>query len=98
MPQHTPDGRIDKELRLPVSKPTCPTFAGDDLSVLAVTSANQGPEDGDLAGSVFLFQTTTTGQALTPARVPTSPEPPASPRAQTVAEPSRPERDPQSGG
>ncbi len=73
--RYTPDGRIDKEVRLPVRKPTCPTFAGDDLSVLAVTSANQGPEDGELAGSVFLVQTSTTGQPPTPARAATGPNP-----------------------
>jgi len=48
-------------VELPVRKLTSATFVGPDLSILAVTSANMAPGDGDLAGSIFLIHTTTNG-------------------------------------
>ncbi len=33
-----PKGRIDREIDMPVPRPTCPTFGGDDYDVLYVTS------------------------------------------------------------
>lgn len=35
-----PDGSIDRDIDLPVSQPTMPAFAGDDLATLYVTSAS----------------------------------------------------------
>ncbi|CAM3178219.1 Sugar lactone lactonase YvrE [Paracoccus aminovorans] len=46
---HAPDGRLLKRLALPASQPSCPCFAGPNLSQLLVTSAAEGrhgPQDG----------------------------------------------------
>lgn len=46
---HAPDGRQLQRLTLPAGQPTCPCFAGPDLSRLIVTSAadgRSGPDDG----------------------------------------------------
>jgi sugar lactone lactonase YvrE len=37
-----PDGRVDREIRLPVSQPTMCAFGGADLDVLYITSASNG--------------------------------------------------------
>jgi sugar lactone lactonase YvrE len=37
-----PDGSIEREIGLPVSQPTCPTFGGPELSTLFVTTAVKG--------------------------------------------------------
>lgn len=39
---HAPDGRLLRRLTLPASQPSCPCFAGRDLSRLIVTSAAEG--------------------------------------------------------
>jgi L-arabinonolactonase len=55
--RYTPDGRLDRELRLPVTQPTMMAFGGDDLQDLYLTttrygesqaSAKSGPGPGDL--------------------------------------------------
>jgi len=38
----TPDGRLDREVKLPVSQPTMCAFAGPELDVMYVTSAASG--------------------------------------------------------
>ena len=38
----TPDGELDRTIRLPVEAPTMPAFGGDDLSTLFVTSISTG--------------------------------------------------------
>jgi L-arabinonolactonase len=53
-----PDGRIDREIALPVRKPSSPCFGGDDLSILFVTSMGAQiqptfPPDGELGGAIF---------------------------------------------
>lgn len=56
--RYAPDGRVDRELRLPVSRPTSCMFVGSDLRTLAVTSARpdvNSQEGEPLAGSVFLM-------------------------------------------
>lgn len=40
--RYTSDGRLDREIPLPVSQPTMCAFAGDDLDTLYVTSASDG--------------------------------------------------------
>lgn len=67
--RYRPDGRIDLIWHLPTSCPTSLAFVGDDLSTLAVTTA-QAPDAsaaGELDGSIFLIPTNTTGLAMTPA-------------------------------
>jgi sugar lactone lactonase YvrE len=56
--RYRPDGTLDEELRLPVTNPTCPAFAGPDLDELYVTSARHRltPEQLEaepLAGSLL---------------------------------------------
>jgi sugar lactone lactonase len=53
-----PDGRVDREIKLPVSRVTCPAFGGKDLKTLYITTAREGISAEDavkepLAGSVF---------------------------------------------
>ena len=53
-----PDGRADREIQLPVMKPTSLCFGGEDLSILFVTSMGaqlkpEFPPDGELGGAVF---------------------------------------------
>ena len=48
--RYTPDGRIDRTLRVPASQPTCVCFAGPDLDVLCVTTARDGLSDAALLG------------------------------------------------
>ena len=65
----TPDGRIDRELAVPVSKPSMCSFGGDALDTLFVTSiqpANPQGDDVELAGEVFALRPGTQGLAETP--------------------------------
>ena len=53
----TPGGSLDRELALPVAKPSMPCFGGPDLDTLLVTSIVQpGCEDDALAGAVLLVR------------------------------------------
>jgi sugar lactone lactonase YvrE len=52
-----PDGKLDRELNLPVAKPSMPCFGGPELDTLLVTSIVQpGKEDDALAGAVLLVR------------------------------------------
>jgi len=56
--RYAPDGRIDREIALPVTNPTCLCFGGRDLTTLFITSATKflTPEQlaqEPLAGSVL---------------------------------------------
>lgn len=58
--RYAPDGRIDRAVEVPVARPTCPAFGGDDLSVMYVSSARTGLDAGALekqpqAGGIFAF-------------------------------------------
>lgn len=59
--RYTPEGRIDRTLRVPASQPTCVCFAGPDLDMLCVTTARIGLTEAALlgeqnAGDVFLYR------------------------------------------
>ncbi|MET1075836.1 MAG: SMP-30/gluconolactonase/LRE family protein [Umezawaea sp.] len=58
--RYTPDGRLDREIPLPVDQPTACCFGGDDLTDLYVTSARTGLDEAALAtrplsGSVLVL-------------------------------------------
>ena len=66
-----PDGRIDRTLVVPVSKPSMCSFGGDALDTLFVTSIQPAQPQGDdrsLAGEVFALRPGTQGLAETPYR------------------------------
>jgi len=67
----TPDGRVDREIAVPVSKPSMCSFGGDALDTLFVTTIQPANPQGDdllLAGEVFALQPGTQGIAETPFR------------------------------
>lgn len=56
-----PDGSLDRSVRLPVPRPTCLAFGGDDLGTLFITSARTGLDAGaleqaPLSGGIFAFR------------------------------------------
>ena len=60
--RYTPEGRIDRTLKVPTRQPSCVCFAGPDLDVLCVTSAREGLNASAVAaephaGDVFLYRT-----------------------------------------
>ena len=64
--RYAPDGRLDREVRLPVSNVTCPTFGGDDLGDLYITTTSEGltavqREEQSLAGAIFRIRPGVTG-------------------------------------
>lgn len=59
--RYRPDGRVDLEVVLPVSQPTCVAFGGPDLDHLLVTSAKGELDDERLArqpqaGHLFIYR------------------------------------------
>jgi L-arabinonolactonase len=59
--RYTPEGQIDRVLRVPASQPTCVCFGGPDLDVLCITTARIGLSDASAsaepnAGDVFLYR------------------------------------------
>lgn len=62
--RYDPDGRVEREVRLPVTNPTAATFGGPDLRTLLVTSARFGmtiPEP--IEGAMLAVPTDVRGQA-----------------------------------
>jgi len=64
--RYAPDGSIDRVVKLPVSRPTCPAFGGHDLKTLYITTAREGLspqqlEKEPLAGGVFAINVDTPG-------------------------------------
>ena len=67
------DGRVDREITLPVSKPSMCSFGGAALDTLFVTTIQPAVAQGDdisLAGEVFALRPGTQGIAETPFRPP----------------------------
>lgn len=60
----TPEGKLDREIALPMAKPSMCAFGGPDLDVLLVTSIDPGT--GGDAGSVVLLRPGVKGVAETP--------------------------------
>ncbi len=60
--RYTPDGRIDRTIRVPASQASCVCFGGPDLELLFVTSAREDLDAAGLAkephaGDVFVYRT-----------------------------------------
>ncbi|KWF86759.1 hypothetical protein WL93_18050 [Burkholderia diffusa] len=73
----TPDGRIDRTIDLPVTRPTSCAFGGADMQTLFVTTATQGLSvdqqvNEPLAGALLAVATQTTGLAVGRAVLPGS--------------------------
>jgi L-arabinonolactonase len=49
--RYTPDGRVDREITVPARNPTCPTFGGDALDDLYITSSRQEMTNDELEGT-----------------------------------------------
>jgi L-arabinonolactonase len=47
--RYSPDGKIDREVPVPVSQPTCVAFGGADRDILFVSSAREGLTEAQLA-------------------------------------------------
>jgi sugar lactone lactonase YvrE len=65
----TPDGRLDRSLALPVSKPSMCSFGGARLDTLYVTTIRPPRPEGDdavLAGELFALHPGIQGLAETP--------------------------------
>ena len=61
MRRYSPDGRLDREIRLPVAQVTSVEFGGSDLGDLFITCAAHELSDGErrsqpLAGSLFMVR------------------------------------------
>lgn len=68
-----PDGTIDRQIDLPVSRVTCPAFGGEDLRTLYITTAREGMTPEELerephAGSVFAIRVDVPGLPETPVK------------------------------
>ncbi|OGT48401.1 MAG: hypothetical protein A3F17_04835 [Gammaproteobacteria bacterium RIFCSPHIGHO2_12_FULL_41_15] len=64
--QVSPEGSLIKKIDMPVQRPTCVTFGGEDLSILYVTSASKDFGEaqrlsGAMAGAVFAIETNVKG-------------------------------------
>ncbi len=64
-----PDGRVDREIMLPVEQPSSCCFGGPDRRTLYVTSARQeleGLAPDSLDGSVFAIPVDVAGMRMVP--------------------------------
>ena len=67
----TPDGRLDRSIAVPTSKPSMCSFGGPQLDVLFITSIRPGQPQGDdvaLGGAIFATRPGVVGLAETPYR------------------------------
>ena len=69
--RYTPDGAVEREVSLPVQRPTSCTFGGPDLQTLYVTSAStelngHALGKGPLAGALFAVPTDISGIPAVP--------------------------------
>ncbi|WP_353980800.1 SMP-30/gluconolactonase/LRE family protein [Salinicola endophyticus] len=68
--RYHPDGSLDREVALPVSRPTSCAFGGEAFDRLFVTSAAVGCADEPLAGALFEIPVEIGGSAPTPLSLP----------------------------
>ena len=59
--RYSPEGKIDRVVKLPVSQVTCPCLGGPDFRTMFITTAHQGMNDAQraaepLAGSCFVVE------------------------------------------
>ncbi len=64
--RYTPDGKVERDVMLPIPQPTAPAFGGPDMKTMFVTSARRGLDGAALAaaplsGSVFAVETDVRG-------------------------------------
>jgi sugar lactone lactonase YvrE len=45
--RYAPDGRLDREIAMPVDRPTCCAFGGPDLDILFITSTSQNMTEAE---------------------------------------------------
>jgi len=63
----TPDGKLDRRVKVPMLKPSMCAFGGKDLDTLLVTSIVSGkPEDAEWGGAVVMLRLGVKGLAETP--------------------------------
>ncbi len=72
--RYTPDGTIDRIVEVPSPNVTCPSFGGDDLRTLYITTAAQSMDENALtlypyAGGVFAYALDVPGLPETPVRL-----------------------------
>ncbi len=66
--RYTPDGQLERVVRLPVAHVSCPTFGGADLTDLYITTSPEGLSDEERrvqphAGSLFRYRPGVAGPA-----------------------------------
>lgn len=69
--RYTPEGKLDRVVKVPVPNATCPCFGGRELKTLYITTASQGMIPDELArfphaGSVFAVELDVPGLPETP--------------------------------
>jgi L-arabinonolactonase len=50
--RYAPNGKVDREIELPIDNPTCLAFGGPDLDILFITSAWFGVDEAARAGQI----------------------------------------------
>jgi sugar lactone lactonase YvrE len=86
--RYTPDGAVDRIVRMPVDRPTACTFGGPALDRLYVTTTSQNMDEAalaatPLAGALLAFEPGVCGLPEPVCRVPGSDVAPAPPNPQT---------------
>jgi sugar lactone lactonase YvrE len=64
--RYTPEGKLDREIALPMAKPSMCAFGGPDMKTLLVTSIDPGNGADSDAGAVLLLRPGVQGLAETP--------------------------------
>lgn len=67
--RYAPDGSIALVLEVPVTRPTCPAFGGDDLDLLFVTTARVGGRRTEHEGAILVYEAGVRGLAEQPVLV-----------------------------